>query len=64
LDCQYRQLSGETILTRRFMLSKLLWRLQNNAVERCGGRGINQFLTYIATAHTDPDGRWCNPKLR
>ena len=63
LDCQYRQLSDETIRTRRFMLSKLLWWLQTNGVESCGGPEIKQFLTYISTGHNQPDGRWGNPKL-
>jgi site-specific recombinase XerD len=60
LDCQYRQLSEQTIHTRQVMMSKFLWWLEDTGVEECGPNEIKQFLVYTATGHTEEGGRWGN----
>jgi site-specific recombinase XerD len=63
LDCQYRQISRETIANRKVLLSKFIWWLRTHELPRCGTAEIKRFLAYVATGHNDPEGRWGNSRM-
>jgi len=62
LDCEVRNLSPTTLAKRRLLLEKFFWFLHSREIPAVDKDTIRKFLAYCKTGHTDPDGRWGNPK--
>jgi site-specific recombinase XerD len=54
--------SQRTIGARREIVQKLLWFLNDREIEVCDTSAIRGFLHYLTTGHTEPGGRWGNPR--
>jgi site-specific recombinase XerD len=63
LDGKLRQLSERTLGTRRDITARLIWFLNHREYPTCGTLELKQFIGYVATGHTEPGGRWNNPRL-
>lgn len=63
LDCQLKQFSAKTLDCRKVMLAKFFWFLESRSYSEVGAAEIKYFLGYLATGHTEPGGRWGNPRL-
>ncbi len=63
LDCEIREVSRNTIATRRLLLDKLVWFLRREGYTACDTAALRAFLAYARTAHEEPAGRWGNPHL-
>lgn len=63
LDSKLRQLSDRTVGTRRDITGRFLWFLNFREFPSCGTLEIKQFISYVATGHKEPGGRWNNPRL-
>jgi len=61
---EFADLSPQTLATRRFLLTKLVWFLNEQGMSSCGPREIRAFFNYLKHAHEGPEGRWGNPQLR
>jgi site-specific recombinase XerD len=61
LDCEYRQLSPGTIRSRRGILNKLLWWLDQKKYTTLGTAEIRGFLAYVGNGNEEEGGRWGNP---
>ncbi|HEY3268666.1 MAG TPA: tyrosine-type recombinase/integrase [Armatimonadota bacterium] len=57
-----RKLSNKTAKNRRVILDRLLWFLDDKGLTRCGVDELDAFLDYLRYGHTDPRGRWGNPR--
>jgi integrase/recombinase XerC/integrase/recombinase XerD len=63
-DGQIRMLSRQTLATRRLLMDKFLWFLREERKADAVGRGeVRAFMSYVATAHERPGGRWGNEQL-
>ena len=59
LDSEYRQLSAQTLYSRRNTLAKLLWWLAENNRDACGTVELRGFLTYVSNGPASGSGgRW------
>jgi integrase/recombinase XerC len=61
-DCQLRQHSHRTIEVRRDFINNLLWFLDHQGHTVCGTSQLRDFFRYLTDGHTEPCGRWGNPK--
>jgi site-specific recombinase XerD len=64
LDCDIRQLSRNTITTRRIILDKLFWFLNDREYDTCAKPELQQFFHYLRNGHESGDGRWSNANLK
>ncbi|HEY0073597.1 MAG TPA: tyrosine-type recombinase/integrase [Abditibacteriaceae bacterium] len=63
LHCEWQQRSTATVETRRVFLKNFLWFLNQRGYKECGLHELRQFFHYLASGHTEPGGRWGNPRL-
>lgn len=63
LDCEIRQLSRAAIEDYKLFLRYFFWFLESEAAEEIGTPELKRFAAYLSTGHTEPGGRWGNPKL-
>jgi site-specific recombinase XerD len=56
--CQSLLQAKGTITSKRDALGKLHWWLETHGRSRCGAVELQEFLSYVAIAHTLPNGRW------
>lgn len=63
-DGKGRGSSPRTLEERELLFGKLLWFLQDRNFAFCGEAAVEEFLAYLDDGHTDPRGRWGNPKCR
>src|SRR4051794_38936101 len=63
LDGECRQLSPRTISSRRDLLHKLVWFLQQRECAACGPYELRAFLAYVGNGHQDEAGRWGNRRM-
>lgn len=64
LDGEVRQLSKNTLSSRRLLIGKLLWFMEEKGHERFGTPEIRAFLAYINTGHESEEGRWGEPRRK
>jgi site-specific recombinase XerD len=64
LDCEIREVSRNTIATRRLLLDKLVWFLRREGLTVCDTAALRGFLHYVRVAHEEQGGRWGNPRLK
>jgi site-specific recombinase XerD len=63
LDGELRQLSLRTLAERRDLLEKLFWFLDREGRDTLGLKELKAFFHHLNNGHTDPGGRFGNPRL-
>lgn len=64
IEAQYLKQSPKTIRSKRDSVEKLLWWCDRQQVTEINPQLIRKYLSYIASAHLLPEGRWDKPHLR
>ncbi|SRR5258708_4144143 len=63
LSGEIDQHSHRTLDSRRSIIQKLLWFLQQKEIAQCDTLALWRFLAYLTNGHKDGRGRWDNPQL-
>lgn len=61
-DGKGRGHSPRTVEERELVFGKLLWFLKDRQHPHCGEVELEEFFGYVDQGHTDPRGRWGNPR--
>ncbi len=56
--------SPRTLGSRRELLDKLIWFLQDRKIETCDVHALRRFFQHVTHGHKEPNGRWGNPRNR
>jgi site-specific recombinase XerD len=56
--------SKRTLGSRRELVDKLIWFLNDREIETCDVHALRRFFQHVAHGHEEPNGRWGNPRNR
>ncbi|MDQ3815944.1 MAG: tyrosine-type recombinase/integrase [Armatimonadota bacterium] len=63
LEGELQQLSPKTLFQRRLAFEKLFWFMEREGFKTIGVPEFKAFFLHLTTGHTEPGGRFGNPKL-
>jgi site-specific recombinase XerD len=63
-DARIKGHTLQSTKSRKARIGKFFWFLQYKGYTEVGTSELKEFFLYLQTAHTTPEGRWCNPDMK